>query len=289
VTPSTKPRPGAELCLALGTVVLAIIRRGTFPDGHEIFLMKSRLKAFGLHFSGSASVLLLVLGTLYLGWYRWPGWYLTGVLNVLPIMVGVDVVLGPLLTLVIASPGKPARVLARDIACIVVVQLIALCYGATTLWHGRPLYYTYSGKELSVTQGIDLQPAEVASARQSNPEFAPHWYSRPRWAWAPLPQDQKSANTIIDSATHGGFDVTAMPRYFKPWTQGLGDLRQHLRKVGDLNYFSGKQRDVLAKRLKNDGFDPAVADTLPMTGHGVPLLAVFDLQTLQIKALLRAN
>jgi len=251
--------------------------------------MKSRLKAFGLHFSGSASVLLLVLGTLYLGWYRWPGWYLTGVLNVLPIMVGVDVVLGPLLTFVIASPGKPARALARDVACIVVVQLIALSYGAATLWHGRPLYYAYSEKELSVTQGIDLQPAEVASARQSNPEFAPHWYSRPRWVWAPLPQDQKSANAIVESAVQGGFDVTAMPRYFKPWPQGLGDLRKHLRKVGDLNYFSGKQREVLAKRLKSDGFDPAIADTMPMTGHGVPLLAVFDLQTLQIKALLRAN
>jgi len=247
------------------------------------------LKAFGLHFSASASVLLLVLGTLYLGWYRWPVLYLTGVLNILPIMVGVDVVLGPLLTLVIASPGKPARELARDVACIVVVQLIALSYGATTLWNGRPLYYTFSVKELSVTQGIDLQPAEIASARQSNPDFAPHWYSRPQWVWAPLPRDEKTANTIVESAVHGGFDVTAMPRYFKPWPQGLEDLRKHLQKVGDLNYFSGKQRGVLAQRMKDNGFDPAAADTLPMTGHGTPLLAVFDLRTLQIKALLRAN
>ena len=251
--------------------------------------MKSRLKAFGLHFSGSVCVLLLVVGTLYLGWYRWPGWYLTGVLKVLPIIVGVDVVLGPLLTLVIASPGKPARALARDIACIVVVQLIALSYGATALWHGRPLYYTYSVRELSVTQGIDLAPAEVESARKSNPDFAPHWYSRPRWAWAPLPQDPQRANSSDPSATKGGLDVTAMPRYFKPWSQGLGSLREHLQKVGDLNYFSKKQREVLTKRLLDAGFDPATADTLPMTGQGVPLLAVFDLQTLRIKALLRAN
>lgn len=251
--------------------------------------MKSRLKAFGLHFSGSACVLLLVLGTLYLGWYRWPGWYLTGVLHVLPVTIGVDVVLGPLLTFVIASPGKPARALARDIACIVAVQLVALSYGAYTLWNGRPLYYTYSVKELSVTQGIDLQPTEIERARQSNPDFAPHWYSRPRWAWAPLPQDEKTANSIVASALQGGFDVTAMPRYFKPWPQGLADLRQHLQKVSDLKYFSGKQRDVLKQRMRACGFDPAVANTLPMTGHGVPLLAVFDLRTLRIEALLRAN
>ena len=251
--------------------------------------MKSRFKTFGLHFIGSATVLLLVLGTLYLGWYRWPGWYLTGVLHVLPVMVGVDVVLGPLLTLVIASPKKPPRVLARDIACIVAVQLVALGYGATTLWNGRPLYYTFSERELSVTQGIDLQPAEVALARQGNPDFAPHWYSRPRWVWAPLPDDTKASEAIIRSAIAGGFDVTAMPRYFKPWSQGLPSLRGQLKKSGDLAYFSPAQQKVLKLRLQQNGFDPDAADTLPMTGHGTPLLAVFDLETLQIKALLRAN
>jgi hypothetical protein len=57
--------------------------------------MKFRLKAFGLHLSASAFVLTLTLGTLYLGWYRWPGWYLADVSRVVVIMVGVDVVLGP--------------------------------------------------------------------------------------------------------------------------------------------------------------------------------------------------
>src|SRR3569833_1224798 len=187
--------------------------------------MKSRLKAFGLHLTGSATVLVLVLGTLYLGWYRWPGWYLTGVLHVLPIMVGVDVVLGPLLTLVIASPKKSSRELARDIAGIVAVQLVALGYGSTVLWNGRPLYYTISEKELSVTQGIDLQPEEIALARRSNPDFAPHWHCRPRWVWAPLPKDVVARQTIVASAITGGFDVSAMPRYFKPCQEGLPLLR----------------------------------------------------------------
>jgi hypothetical protein len=258
-------------------------------DGNEIPFMKSRLKAFGLHFTGSASVLLLVVGALYLGWYRWPGWYLTGVLHVLPIMVGVDVVLGPLLTLIIANPKKPNRELARDIGCIVAVQLVALGYGATTLWNGRPLYYTFSEKELSVTQGIDLQPREIALARQSNPDFAPHWYSRPRWVWAPLPKDEATSKAIVESAIKGGFDVTAMPRYFRPWQEGLPELRQRLTRIDGLGYYSLPQQKSLHQRLKEYGFDPDAADVLPMTGHGVPLLAVFDLKTLQIEALLRAD
>jgi len=251
--------------------------------------MNSRLKAFSWHFTGSATALLLVLGTLYLGWYRWPGWYLTGVLSVVPILIAVDLVLGPLLTFIIASKNKTARELTRDIACIVTVQLLALGYGTFTLWNGRPLYYTFSETELSVTQGIDIQPEELVLARQSNPDFAPHWYSLPRWAYAPLPQDQSTRDAIVTSAIQGGTDVTAMPRYFQPWPRGLAELGQRLKKVGELRYVTKVQKDVLSARMKQGGFEPDVANSLPMTGHGVPLLAVFDVKTLEIRALLRAN
>jgi hypothetical protein len=251
--------------------------------------MKSRFKAFGWHFCGSLSVLLLVLGTLYLGWYRWPGWYLTGVLGVLPVMIGVDVVLGPLMTFIIANPRKSSRELRRDIACIVAVQLIALAYGSSALWKGRPLYYAYSETELSVVQAIDLDPAEIELGRESNPQLAPYWYSLPRWIWAPLPKDSKTASAIVSSAISGGNDVTAMPRYFKEWPQGLAELRKQLKKVDDLRYFSAAQRKLLRQRMQEHGFAPDEANTLPMTGHGVPLLAVFDPKTVRIEALLTAT
>jgi hypothetical protein len=106
--------------------------------------MRFRLKVFGLHLLGSTVVLSSILGTLYLGWYHWPGWHLTDVVNVVVVMVGVDVVIGPLLTFVIARSTKPRRVLKRDIAMIVTVQLVALVYGTVSLWHGRPLYYAFS-------------------------------------------------------------------------------------------------------------------------------------------------
>ena len=57
--------------------------------------MRFRLKAFGLHLLASACVLTCILGGLYLGWYRWPGWYLTSVLHVLIIVAVVDLALGP--------------------------------------------------------------------------------------------------------------------------------------------------------------------------------------------------
>ena len=118
--------------------------------------MRFRLTAFGLHLAGSASVLTLILGALYLGWYRWPGWYLTGVVHVLGILILVDLVIGPALTLIIANPLKARRALVRDVAVIATAQMVALVYGASTLWHGRPLYYTFSVNTLAMVQAADL-------------------------------------------------------------------------------------------------------------------------------------
>ena len=241
--------------------------------------MKYRLKALGWHFGASTCLLLLIVGTLYLGWYRWPGWYLAGMLKVLPITVGVDAALGPLLTFIIANPGKPLRTLARDVSFIAIVQLVALVYGSITLWHGRPLYYAYSGRELSVVQQTDLKPAEIALGQQKNPDLAPHWYSLPRWIYAP----SLAASTVEEA------DATTKPRYFQPWSNGLPDLRSKLKRVDEWPYFSLAQRNALQKRLAEQGFGADYAATMPMTGRDVPLLAVFDSKTLEIKALLRAK
>jgi hypothetical protein len=252
--------------------------------------MELRLKAFGLHLLGSACVLALVLGGLYLGWYRWPGWYLTNVVHVAAIVGGVDLTLGPLVTLIIANPAKPRRKLARDIAAIVAVQLVALIYGAVTLWNGRPLYYTFSNDRLEIVQASDVEPDEIAIARKQNPDFAPHWYTMPRWIWAPLPSNaDESARITMAVVTGSGPDVIEMPRYFKPWTQGLPSLRKQLKPVDQLVIFSKGQRQTLKERMATLGFATDQPITLFLTGNSRPLLAVFDPQTLGIKAILRAD
>src|ERR1700728_1398818 len=127
--------------------------------------MKFRLKALFVHLLTSAAVLALIMGSLYAGWYHWPGWYLADASQVALVMVGVDVGLGPLLTFVIAGPAKPWSALKRDIAMIVLVQLVALGYGTVSLWNGRPLYYAFSVNCLSLVQAYDIEPANAALRR----------------------------------------------------------------------------------------------------------------------------
>jgi hypothetical protein len=252
--------------------------------------MRFRLQAFGLHLLGSGCALTLILGGLWLGWYRWPGWYLSSVMHVIGIVVLVDLVVGPLLTLIVSNPGKPRRILARDIAMIVTVQLGALVYGSVTLWSGRPLYYTFSANRLEFVQASDLEKNEIALALAQNPSLAPHWYSRPRWVWAPLPDDPDEAMHIVNEASFGsGKDVIDMPRYFKPWDQGLPKLRDQLKRVDDIRYFSKAEKQSLRKLIKQLGVSADEPNALIMWGASRRVLAIFDTATLHIKALLKAD
>jgi hypothetical protein len=251
--------------------------------------MQFRLKAFALHLLSSATVLSLILGLLYFGWYRWPGWYLTDVTRVVLVMVCVDVALGPTFTFIVANKVKTRRVLTRDIGFIVVVQIGALIYGSALLWGGRPLYYAFSENVLQLVQAYDIEADEAKKGRRENPALAPHWYSLPRWIWAPLPQDPEETRKIVTSAVTGGDDVVSMPRYFKPWKDGLPSLRKQLKKVDDVAYFAKSEKKRLKERMRAAGMSEDQLNTMPLTGRGHPLLAVFDLVSLKITGTFEAK
>jgi len=251
--------------------------------------MRFRLKAFSLHLLSSATALTLILGSLYFGWYRWPGWHLTDVTTVVLVMVCVDVVLGPTLTLIIANQKKSRRELTRDIGIIVVVQLCALIYGSVSLWNGRPLYYAFSESVLQLVQAYDIDAKDAEIGRQQNPALAPHWYSLPRWIWAPLPQNAEESRKIVVSAVTGGDDVISMPKYFKPWEDGLMSLRSKLKKVDDVPYFAKSEKKKLKERMKAAGLPDDQLNTMTLIGRGHPLLVVFDPVTLKITGTFKAR
>ena len=184
--------------------------------------MRFRLKAFGFHLLASACALTLVLGGLYLGWYYWPGWYLTAVTRVLLIVGSVDLVLGPLLTLIIANPKKPRRTLARDIAMIAAVQLAALVYGASTLWGGGrsitpspPTAWRPCRRPTSRTRRSRLRARRIRPSRPTGTACRAGSGRRCRMIRTRPPR------SCSPQPSASGKDVIDMPRYFKPWEAGL--------------------------------------------------------------------
>ena len=251
--------------------------------------MKFRFKAFGYHLVASAFVLTVILGSLYFGWYHWPGWYLTDVTHVVLVMIAVDLVVGPSLTFVIAKSTKPLRELTRDIGLIALLQLCALGYGSYSLWSGRPMYYAFSESVLQLVQAYDINHNQAELAQEKNPALAPHWYSLPRQVWAPLPDDQDERAKIVSSAISGGDDIIDMPKDFKAWDTGLPALKAHLKKVADVAYFAPKEKEILKRHMRDANFSTDELNAMPLSGRGPPLLAVFNLKTMQIAALLKGK
>src|SRR5581483_4027309 len=167
------------------------------------------------------------------------------------------------------------------------VQVLALGYATFTLWSGRPLYYAYSGNELSVVQASDLEPAEIALAKETNSEFAPYWYSRPRWVYAPDPATLPGAK--VTQAPTDGSDSTETPSDMFPFEKGLPDLRKKLQKVDDWRYFTLGQKNILKQRMAAQGYAVDAPNTIPMTGKGAPLLAIIDTNTMTVRTLMRSD
>jgi hypothetical protein len=148
--------------------------------------LPARLRAAGIHLGISAVIFLAALYLILAQWY--PGFHFAvdGGWRGVRIMAGVDLVLGPTLTLIIFNPLKARRLIAFDLACIGVTQLAALVWGFYAIHSQRPVLVSfYQGAFLSATEeplkvekydlaGLkmlsDRHPALVFTAEPANDE-----------------------------------------------------------------------------------------------------------------------
>src|SRR5882762_3071798 len=98
-----------------------------------------RLRAAATHLLASAVVAGIASLVVFKLWYPSPFSTVAGGSALFLILISVDVTLGPALTAVIASPGKPQTEFIRDLAVIVVVQFSAFAYGLYTMALARPV------------------------------------------------------------------------------------------------------------------------------------------------------
>lgn len=68
--------------------------------------MNPRFQAFALHLAISALIALAVIGLVFFIWYPAPLASATGVTRIFLLLLAVDVILGPSLTLLVNKPGK---------------------------------------------------------------------------------------------------------------------------------------------------------------------------------------
>jgi hypothetical protein len=91
---------------------------------------------------------------------------------------------------------------------------------------------------------------------------------------------------MVTGALFGGADVIQMPRYFRPWSEGLPQLRKQLKPIDGMKYFTRVEKARLKSAMAAAGLATGEANTMVMWGGSRRVLAVFDPRTLRIRALL---
>lgn len=173
--------------------------------------LNDRLKASGWHLLVSlliaALVALLVFGLWFPGMYR----YMSGGTSLLLLIMGVDVVLGPLLTFAVFDRRKGMAHLKRDIATIAALQLAALTYGLYTVHLARPVALVFEHDRFRVISSADVVEEDLPKALppyRQLPLNGP-WIIAVRDA---LPGQER--NNSLAAAVLDGVDTSQRPQFW---------------------------------------------------------------------------
>lgn len=123
---------------------------------------RDRLKASAIHLTISLVVALLAAFLVFGVWYPYPYREMSGGRELFLLVVSVDVVMGPLITLIIFNRSKSWRELRTDLTLVGVMQLAALCYGLWTVSVARPVHLVFEVDRFRVVHAIEV-PTEMLS------------------------------------------------------------------------------------------------------------------------------
>ncbi len=125
---------------------------------------KFAAKVAAIHLLISFLLALCVSWLVFSFWYPYPYGALAGGLALFFILIGVDVVCGPLLSFILSNPQKQRKELILDLSLVVLIQLSALLYGLYSIEKARPVVVSFEGDRFAVVSKAQIDLDELAKA-----------------------------------------------------------------------------------------------------------------------------
>jgi len=174
----------------------------------------TRFGAFSIHLGISLVIFAVLASLVVFIWY--PGFLFTtdGGWQGLRLIGFVDLVLGPLLTLVIYQQGKPS--LRFDMTAIATFQLICLTAGTFIVYSERPLALVYVDGQFFTMSAGDYKSASVAP-----PDLSQIPGPRPKRVAVQLPEDFAEQSDVRGAAYRSGVPLRALTDRYVPLTYEL--------------------------------------------------------------------
>ncbi len=222
-----------------------------------------RLRASAIHLGLSLCIAVLA-GLLVFGiWYPYPYREISGGRELFLILITVDVVLGPLITLAIFNRAKPWTELRRDLSIVVILQLAALGYGMWTVFAARPVHLVFEIYRFNVAHAIDVQPnllSHTPAGIEAFPITGPTLLSL-----RPFRNDAEKTNATM--AALQGVPLAARPDLWQSYEKGVPDVLKEAKPVALLKSRFPNRAAEIDQVLARFGPAGQAMVTLPMVGR----------------------
>jgi hypothetical protein len=172
----------------------------------------TRWQAALLHLAISAVIAAIVVAAMLLLWYPRPYFQAAGGQTLLLLLIGVDVVVGPLLTLIVFDPRK--KHLVFDLALIAMLQFGALTYGVVVMFNARPVYVAFAGDRFELVEANAIDPTDLA---QAAPAFRALPLRGPQVVGSRLPSNPGELDKLTMATLTGG-SIGLFPQHYVPYS-----------------------------------------------------------------------
>lgn len=215
-------------------------------------------------------IFLVLLFLLIFVWYPFPYFGADGGWQGLRIIAGVDMVLGPFLTLMVFKSGKPG--LKLDLTVIGVLQILALAAGVWTVHDQRTALVVFADGGFYSLTSEQIQrtgPEAVAMTRKTQ--------GTPGYAFVRLPEDKKALINERMKLFSGGAPLYMRGDLYEPL--GQNNIAKILARSLDMQKLTQDRPRDKAKlesflRGKNAGLEDFAF--LPLHCRYDDIILVFD-------------
>ena len=239
-----------------------------------------RLKAAGIHLAISLTLAMLAAMLVFVVWYPYPYREISGGRELFLIVVAVDVVMGPLMTLAVFNTAKPRKELRRDLGIIGLLQLAALAYGLWTVAVARPVHLVFEIDRFRVVHAIDVSPELLRRApagMQQLPMTGPTLLSL---------RDFKDSKESFEAtmAALQGVALGARPDFWQPYLLAKTQVLARAKPLAELKARFPANKKEIDSALQNAGRVPIDIGFIPMVGRQTFWTVLIDFKTAEVVA-----
>lgn len=239
-----------------------------------MIVWRDKFIAFGVHFVLTALLAAAAAAMIFVVWFPAPYGEMVGGAELFKLVVGCDIVLGPLMSLVIYNRAKSRRALVFDYTLVGILQVAAIVYGLGITEGTRPVYFAFVQDRFEVVTSRDLAPKELAAAKDPQYARVPLWGIRDVAIYVP-PADTDDA--LFQSLS--GNEEAGRPKFYVAYDSQLDAIRAHAKPIAELEKTHPEARERIEAACADAGIPRERLRWLPVRYNQTFWTALIDAGT----------